>query len=177
MKNFPIKKGMRKLLNQDVYNGVWKVKNKDLYVKLTSKLNWPIVNIQASDYDDFQEALEDTIACAKVYKKFIEEGLYHPDTQVVVCKDDENNLALMVTMPELEILESGKRKNDEIRNTKLKDIIKRVGLNQDKGQFGDLTLNQNWGYDKKTNELYAHDLHLDFTTQYILDMAKDMKIK
>ena len=170
MKNLPIKKGIEKHLKR---SGVWKIANKDLYVKLTSKLWSPVVRINPSRYDDFQDALDDTIACAKVYKKFIEEGLYHPDTQVVVYKDDEDNLALMVTMPELEIYNGA----DELVSKKLKGILKRVGLDQDNGQFGDLTLNENWGYDKKTNELYAHDLHLDFTTPFILDMAKDMKIK
>ena len=182
MKNLPIKKEIENLLKPERRSGVWKVKNKELYLKLTSKLWSPVASINPSDYNNFQEALDDTIACARVYKRFVEEGLYHPNTQVVVCKDDENNLTLMVTMPELKLDETGwdvlnTKLKDIILNTKLKDIIKRVGLDSDKGQFGDLNLNYNWGYDKKTKELYAHDLHIDFTTKQILDMAKDMKIK
>lgn len=105
MTRLPIKKGIEKIMQIEkssyTRTGVWKIQAIKKYLKLTSEIHHSPVKIPISNYPDVKDAYRHVLVCAKVYKAFIKEGLYHPETQIVICKDEKENLALMVIMPEL----------------------------------------------------------------------------
>lgn len=155
MKNLPINKKIQEVLSQKFcYYGVWNVKGKGKYLKMASKLDVPVVSINRADYKNPENAVRDVIRCAKVYTRLVKEGLYHPDTQVVVCEDDEGMLTVLVLMPELE-RPSGR--NVDRMLTKARRLEHRLNLESMKE---DLHFDFNWGYDKRTEGIYAHDLHI-----------------
>ena len=172
MSNLPIKKGIEELLEKHgVYTGIFEIRSKERYLKLTSKIDRPPVEISIFD----KEAVKKVLRCARVYKVFIKEGMYHPETQIVVYKDGDN-FALMVIMPKLKVYRDNKTiyaSNDEVKKT-LSDIEKKLGLK--KQIYNDMGLEFNWGYDEKGN-LYAHDLHLGEHYDQILEIADKMGIK
>jgi len=164
MSTLPIKKGIEELLEKYwLYPGIFEIRSKERYLKLTSKIDRPPVEISIFD----KEAVKKVLRCARVYKVFIKEGMYHPKTQIVVYKDNENNLALMVLMPELYIdhFESKSKVIEKIRELKLENKIS-----------PDMTLGFNWGYDKKTGKFYAHDLHIGERTSDILKLADELEV-
>lgn len=205
MENIPIKKGIEERLEARGadFPGVWKVKGKGKYLKFTSKLHAAPVKIPLSDYAEPKQAVKDVIICAKVYKKFIEKGLYFPSgTRIVIYKDDEDNLGLLIIQSELK----PKRKNGltlQLIGNKLEDLAKELGLkgydskgyDASKGceywNWRDLKNWYNWGYEKinlrnlfkwvcgKKGNIYAHDLHITYDGGYksILKLAKGMGIK
>lgn len=192
MKNLPIKKGIEESLQKET-NGVWDIKSKHLYLKSASRSggwNSP-VEIPIYKCRNQNEALKYAILCAKVYKKFIQEGLYHPETQVVIYKDEQENhkgkwdiLTLMVVMPELEVEKQHSKAIEKLIHKRIRNVKKNLNL---KNRLDlDMYLFFNWGYDKKTHEHYAHDLHLVYNDSYstnvapykrILKMADQMGIK
>lgn len=170
MTSLPIKKGIEELLtiaSVIPYPGVWLVKCKDKYIKSTSELmpNCPVC-IPTKLNLSYEEAYKSAIRCAKVYKTFIKEGIYHPDTEVVLYKDDNENLALMVLMPKLNT------ENDNVSFEKLSALKNKFKLNLSNDMF----LYFNWGSDEKGN-FYAHDLHLGGNYNRILEIADKMGIK
>lgn len=169
MKNLPIKKEIEKLLKEEATykEGVWKIAGKECYLKSTSEIICPPVRIPIKRYHKNKKAVKDVFKCAKVYQVLIKRGMYHPKTQIVVYKDNENNLALMVLMPELEInhFESKNKVIEKIRELKLENKISY-----------DMTLGFNWGYDKKTGKFYAHDLHIREKTSDILKLADELGV-
>jgi len=188
MKNLPIKKSIEeKLEEKEGYPGVWKIRGKNQYLKLTSKTHKCPVKIKDSDFINKKYALETIETCAKVYKKFIEAGIYHPDTTVTICRDDQENLSIMITMPELKIHDKDWNYlvSEEKINIKLDSIAKKVGLGENafwpstkyNGALGDLTCQHNWGIDEKGN-MYAHDLDIYPFNRFVhfLKLAKHMGI-
>lgn len=176
MKNLPIKKKIQNLLVTNLmYPGVWEIRTKEKYLKLTSELDCPLMKISKSDYEKPEDAMKAVKTCAKIYKKLIQEGLYHPRTQVVICKDKGDNLTLLVLMPKLKCDENDPafKKISE----KVKDLEKRLGF--DLGD--DLSCCYfNWGYDEETKEYYAHDLHVVYTIKpykELLKIAEKLGIK
>jgi len=167
MNAVPIKKSIEPLLREhDINKGVFKIEGKGQYLKLTSKINLPPVQIPSSA----KNALEDITRCAKAYKTLIDAGFYSPQTKIAVYKDDEDNLSLLVVMPELVIKED--EKTDALLLEKLSFF-----RNKFNHQFPmDLTLPFNWGYDKD-GKIYAHDLHIGNDYYTILRIANKMGIK
>lgn len=176
MKNLPIKEEIRNLLVKNfTYPGVWEIRTKEKYLKLTSELECPGVKISKSDYEKPEDAVKSVETCAKVYKKLIQEGLYHPRTQVVICKDRGDNLTLLVLMPKLRAIASD-RDFKKVRE-RVKDLEKRLGFDLDDDLSGCYF---NWGYDEKTKEYYAHDLHVVKTSKpykELLKIAEKMGVK
>lgn len=172
MGNLPIKEEIEKLL-QINGAGVWKRKDKDQYLKLTSKLLDPVVKIPLSGYKSHKKPLKYALTCARVYQKLIKEGMYHPETKIAICKDEKENLALMVVMPELEV------HRGEITDPSEKEKIRSIENNLNlKGKLDvDVYMGHNRGYDKKTGEVYAHDLHIAQDYKDVLTLAKSMKLK
>lgn len=171
MKNLPIRKEIEELLEQvgtPAYFGVWKIKDKNKYLKLK-------VRIPLSDFESTKEALEAVVRCAKVYQRFVEEGLYHPNTTITICKD-ESNLALMVMMPELIIKDE---LSYDLIKEKLNSLSNKLNLDDHVSSiWGDLNIDFNWGYDEKTKKFYAHDLHIASDYKEILNyFAEKMGIR
>lgn len=171
MTSLPIKKGIEELLPVIIhksfcYSGVWKMKGKDKYVKSTSELDPSPVRISTKLDLSYKNAYKIAMRCAKVYKTFVKEGIYHPKTEVVLYKDDKDNLALMVLMPKLNT------KDNRVSIKKLSELRDKFKLNLS----GDMFLHFNWGCDKKGNS-YAHDLHLGGYYDKILEIADKMGIK
>lgn len=175
MKDLPIKEGISNLLVKNfTYPGVWEVRTKEKYLKLASELECPPVKIS---YEKPKDAVKAVETCAKIYKRLVQEGLYPPPTQIVICKDCEDNLTLLILMPKLKKIAS----NCDFKKVqkRMKDLEKRLGFDLDV----DLDLAFNWGYDEKTKEYYAYDLHIvrerTPTESYeeLLKIAKKMGIK
>jgi len=180
MENLPIKKGIENILHLHEL-GVWEVKGKNQYIKLSSKLRHAQIKIPLNRYKSPKESLRDATIYAKMYRKFIEEGIYHPRTEIVICKDDQENLALMVVMPKLgtesfsskEMTEKlGKEMVNKIRSVEDKYNLRRDSL------WDDLSLSFNWGFDSR-GDVYAHDLHIIRYSSHkqILEIAEKMGIK
>lgn len=179
MKNLPIKKEIEGLLQKEK-SGIWGIKDRNQYLKATSKLCHHPISIPISHYKDLKDAVADVERCAKVYKELIAIRLYHPKTEIVVYKTEEKSLALMVIMPELKLDYS--ETLEKLICERIKDIEKNLNLKEKLSR--DMHLTFNWGYDKKTQNLYAHDLHIvthhgDSLYYYkkVLDLAKQMGIK
>lgn len=172
MGNLPIKEEIEKLL-QINGAGVWKIKDRDRYLKLTSKLSDPVVKIPLSGYKSHKKPFKYSLTCARVYQRLIKEGMYHPETKIAIYKDDKDNLALMVVMPELD------EHNGEItapsEREKIRSLESKLNL---KGKLDvDVYMGHNWGYDKKTGEMYAHDLHIAKDYKGVLGLAYVMGIR
>ena len=170
MRNLPLTKDFEKLLRLRGA-GVWNVKGKGQYLKSTSELDPPIVKIPCSKYK--KKALKDAMLCAKVYKRLIDVGMYHPETKVLIYKDDRENLSLMILMPELR--EHRGEIKDRLEIEKVRSIERKLGLETKLDV--DVYIGSNWGYDKKTGEMYAHDLHIAKDYKAILNLAQQMGIK
>lgn len=175
MKNLPIKEEISNLLIKNfIYPGVWEIRTKEKYLKIVSEIDFPPVKIS---YEKPKDAVEAVGICAKIYKRLVQEGLYPPQTQIVVCKDCEDNLTLLILMPKLREIASDR---DFVKVQKrMEDLEKRLGFDFD----CDLDLTFNWGYDEKTKEYYTHDLHIvrerTPTESYgrLLKIAEKMGIK
>lgn len=165
MKNLPIKKGIEELLEKE-RNGIWEIKDRNQYLKVTSELDHHPIRIPLSEYENLKDAVADAVRCAKVYKKLIAIGLYHPNTEIVIFKDDENYLSLMVAMPKLGEIEYDTSSLVKkivafpalytIRN-KISNFKAKLGLKEK--DWWDLDPLFNWGADEKS-KIYAHDLHI-----------------
>lgn len=172
MGNLPIKEEIEKLL-QINGAGVWKRKDKDQYLKLTSKLLDPVVKIPLSGYKSHKKPLKYALTCARVYQRLIKEGMYHPETKIAICKDEKENLALMVVMPELDKHQGEITAPSE--REKIRSLENKLNL---KGKLDvDMYMGHNWGYDKKTREMYAHDMHIARDYEKVLRFAKSMGIE
>lgn len=173
MTSLPIKKGIEGLLQSvrsnigiHCYTGVWLVEGKNKYIKSTSELKFGPVNIPIKCDLSYKKAYEVAIRCAKVYKAFIKEGIYHPDTDIVLYKDDKENFALMILMPKLNT------KDHRVSTEKLSKLRNKFNLSLS----GDMFLYFNWGIDEK-GDSYAHDMHLGEDYTQILEIADKMGIK
>jgi hypothetical protein len=182
MTSLPIKKEIEELLQKE-RSGIWEIKDKDQYLKVTSELEHHPIRIPVSEYGNLKDAVADAVMCAKVYKRLIEIGLYHPKTEIVIFKDDKDYLSLMVTMPKLEILEdiidtSGLIKKLVALYTIKNNIRKfKSKLSLKKTDYWDLDPLFNWGFDEGTHKLYAHDLHIGLSYGKVLELADSMGIK
>lgn len=164
----------------------------------------PPVKISLKEYEDSKHAYEDGLTCAKVYKKLIDEGLFHPDTDIVLGEDGSGNLTLIIRSPELKLFADDKKPKmmkkfkkiekkfslDEIRDDMLENLTDftkyHLSINEanlKNGLMWDMKLGMNWGIDEKTEEPYAHDMHIvklfgsKNAYRIILEMAKYMGIK
>lgn len=182
MKNLPIKKEIEGLLQKE-RRGIWEIKDRDQYLKVTSELDHHPIRIPLSEYENSKDAVAETIKCAKVYKKLIAIGLYHPKTEIVIFKDDKDYLSLMVTMPKLEILEDIIDASGLIKKLVALYAIKnkihkfKSKLSLKKTDYWDLDPLFNWGFDEGTHKLYAHDLHIGLSYGKVLELADQMGIK
>lgn len=153
MKNMPITREIQSLLKgKGIYTGVFEIKGRGKYLKLSSQIERPPVLI-SFEKDSRENALKKVIRCAKVYKQFVQEGLYPPQTQIAVC-EDYDHFGLLVLMPKL-----GRDNSDK----DFEEVFKRVrGLERKLGfrLNRDLCHVFNWGYDDRLKEYYAHDLHV-----------------
>jgi len=184
MENLPIKKGIEHILRLH-RSGIWEIVGKNQYIKLTSKLLHTQIKVPLNHYSSPKKALKDALIYAKMYKKFIAEGIYHPRTEIVICKDNQENLALMVVMPELETESYSSREMTEKLGkemvNKIRPVEDKYNLRRD-SLWDDLSLSFNWGFDSK-GDVYAHDLHIiSFSIgssfhEQILKIAKKMGIK
>lgn len=173
-RNIPLKQDIEARLEGKT-SGVWNVRGKDKYLKFASNISCHLVRINPSDYEAPEDATQDVIRCAKFYKTLANIGFYHPDTDVVVCKDTAGYLTLMIIMPELKTYTD--RPTDKERRVKRNQFRDRTGLEASH----DFNYSFNWGY--KNEHLYAHDLHVTFgdgrcpAYKMILEMAKKMVVK
>lgn len=142
------------------------MKGKDKYIKSTSELSPSPVSVPTKLDLTYKNAYKTAMRCAKVYKAFVKEGIYHPKTEIVLYKDDKDNLALMILMPKLNT------KDSRISTEKLSELRDKFKLDLS----GDMFFHFNWGSDKKGN-YYAHDLHLSWHYDNILEIADKMGIK
>lgn len=182
MENVPVKKGLEILLEQELKyedlpcKGIYNVKTKNMYLKLTSKMSHSPLAIDKTWYKNPQEAINDTIICAKVYKKFIDGGLYHPETQIVVYQDEREILGFLVLMPRLENMETYCGDIKELIRKKLEFFSKKFNLSSMTSFSSDPEHDFNWGYDNSTKEIYLHDLHVTCHFKETLRLAKTMGI-
>lgn len=99
-RNIPLNQKIEACLEEEYgYSGVWNVAGKKKYLKIASEIKFHPVKIDLSDYEKPEDATKDAMRCAKFYKVLANNGFYHPDTDVVVCKGREGSLTLMVIMP------------------------------------------------------------------------------
>lgn len=161
MTKLPVRKKIHSLMVPDSrHDGIWAVENKGKYIKIVSELHFSPMDGINSDKIPRKKAVEYAMICAKVYKRMVEEGLYPPKTNVVVCEDHDSCLSLMVVMPELEVNKYFSLARSEVEK---KIIDKKIGKLEKKLGFMlgyDLHYAFNWGREKKTGRLYCHDLHL-----------------
>lgn len=165
------------LEEQNGYSGVWNIQGKKKYLKIASEIKFHPVKIDFSDYEKPEDAAKDAIRCAKFYKALANNGFYHPNTDVVVCKGREGSLTLMVIMPKLDCCMD---KPTAMKINSKRDLFKRcTGMDM----CCDLNHSFNWGYDKRTGMFYAIDMHAlmgeedDHDYKLILKAAKNMGIK
>lgn len=176
-RNIPLNQKIEACLKQNDYSGVWNVTGKKKYLKIASEIKLPPVEIKLSDYEKPEDAAKDAIRCARFYKTLANNGFYHPNTDVVVCKDREGSLTLMVIMPKLDCYMD---KPTAMKINSKRDLFKRcTGMDM----CWDLNHSFNWGYDKINGVSYAIDMHAlmgeeaDHGYKMILKAAKNMGIK
>lgn len=153
MKNLPIRRESHVLLKKKgVYTGVFEIKGRGKYLKLSSQIEKPPVLVSFEE-DSRENALKKVIKCAKVYKRLIQEGLYHPQTRIAVYEDC-GYFGLLVLMPELKRDDSDQGFKS-IRE-RWRNLEKRLGFDLNV----DLYAQFNWGYDDRLKEYYAYDMHI-----------------
>jgi len=120
----PIKKSIEDLLIWEEYHdGVWKLKKKRLYIKVTSELYPPIVEIPVKGYSKRKYAVKDALRCAKVYKRLTAAGMYPPKTEFIIYEGKKDVLSLLAVMPRIDTLNA----RGEV-SKKISKVEQKIGL-------------------------------------------------